>query len=87
MEKVEMIKKIQELVCLSEQSGMMGNEPYESLSSKKRWQEMGERVKKLENEIIDALCQHKWKCYCGKIFECEICKIRRLSKEDLCPTT
>lgn len=88
MEKAELIRKIRNLMVDCETSGVMigeDNDGPEVLvgSRNKRMKELGDRIQKQEEEIIDSLCQHKWKTYTKTIYECEICKSRRFSEKPL----
>jgi hypothetical protein len=87
MTNVELIEKIKILVRDAGETGALGNDPSDSHSVTKKWRELSERTRKEMDEIIDSLCEHRWRGFAKNIYDCEICKTRRFSTEDLCTTT
>jgi len=85
MEKAELIRKIKNLMVDCETMGISIGEDNcrDNVCTNRRIKELGDRVQKQEEEIIDSLCQHRWKTYTKTIYECEICQTRRFSKEPL----
>lgn len=89
---MNIVQKFHKAIALAENIGVMIGEDNtseygSSASLNRRREALTKELDSLQNEIENNLCEHKWKKYNKLIYECEICKTRRFSKEDLCQLT